>query len=65
MALINSDCIDGPDHLRNLLNTHVGERGVKLSGGREQHLTRDCHSADALSPSLLIHLLKAEGSAVE
>ena len=26
---------------------------------------RDCHFADALSPSLLIHLLKVEGGAAE
>ena len=26
---------------------------------------RDCHFADALSPSLLIHLLKGEGGAAE
>ena len=50
------------DTRRRLAEHRPGQNGA-LCGGASRR--RDCHFADALSPSLLIHLLKAEGGAAE
>ena len=62
-AGVDPDAADEPSRAGQ-----VGHRGVEQ---REQPTAvdlchwRDCHFADALSPSLLIHLLKGEGGAAE
>ena len=41
------------------------EHAAQKLAGRHSHWREFCHFADALSPSLLIHLLNVEGGAAE